>query len=332
MTDHVLTYLCQTMAEVESLHLERLRLMRDEGFVVHVCACEDDAMDALAREGFVLRPLPKFLGLEHNLAAWLVCWGHLVENPPTVLHGFGVWSWTAALAGRQLPIQVTCISPNFRTLSFPRWLPSRIVGRLPIGPQDAIAWLGRGVDRCLVDSEAQLADLGAGISPEKLELVVGAPGVQPCESTYSTDAVLTVFANAGFENLRRAVERRVPRLSIRDTTEASLQRDLDGTSLFFDAGGPGSRVRLMQAAARGIPCVTLEGENEDVVVQGRTGLIATDLDDAVVCMLALLENPKLRQEMSVNAHSRAASRFMGAQVDDQIVRIYQRALRTRMGL
>lgn len=330
MSNHVMTVLCPSMGEVASTHLERLRTLRDEGFIVHICASDDKTSSSLAAEGFVLRRLPAPLGIKVNVASWVLCWAHLVENPPTVLHGFGYWSWTAALAAQRLDIPVTCVSPGFTRLEWPSRLPKRFQDAIPRKPADAYRWMGAQVDRYLVDSEAELTRASEVVSPSILELIVGSPGVVlPNDLTFD-DRLVVVIRGKDSRSVGKRILNRLPRMVTRGERERPLEDDLNGATLYVETDDTAAaRLRLMVAAAHGIPAVC-RGIT-DIVLPGRTGLIAADLAGLSACATDLLEHPKLRTEMSVSAHRRAQTRFSRANVDDQLIRIYERTLRRRMG-
>ncbi len=356
MPSHVLTYLCKTMQEVKSLHLNRLRTLRDEGFVVHICAGRDDAFEALEGEGFVLCPLPIVAGIHHNLAAWLICWAHLVENPPTLVHGFDGWAWTAALAGERLEIGATCVTirHHHTVPSIPRFLGKRFELPATLDPSLAYRWLGERVQKYLVHSEHDLQMLHGVVPGEKLELILGGDGILlPTEFTKDTHVIVAVDAsNASKADLKtlhaihRQVRRRVPHATWRvlgkKTSGISDAEFVDsheslfaGASVFVDFEiTRDTSMNLMTAAGYGLPCVGMnKPTSEQIVAQGRTGLLTqADSRSLAAGLIELLDHPKLCAEMSAHAAGRAQSRFARHGVDDQIIRVYERTLRTRMGL
>lgn len=356
MPSHVLTYLCKTMQEVKSLHLKRLRTLRDEGFVVHICAGRDDAFEALEAEGFLVCPLPVVAGVHHNVAAWLICWAHLVENPPTLLHGFDGWAWTAALAGERLPISATCVTiRHHHTIpAIPGFLGKRF--RLPSTADPAIAyrWLGARVQKYLVHSEHDLHLLQDVVPSEKLELILGGDGILlPAEFTKDSKVIVAVDAsNASKADLKtlhaihRQVRRRVPHATwrvlgknvsaISDAEFVDSRESLfTGASIFVDFEKTrDASMNLMTAAGYGLPCIGVnKATSEQIVAQGRTGMLTQpDSRSLAAGVIDLLDHPKLCAEMSAHSAGRAQSRFARRGVDDQIIRVYERTLRTRMGL
>jgi len=355
MSSHVLTYLCKNMHEVRTLHLDRLRTLRDEGFEVHICAGRDDSFDALESEDFVVCPLPVIAGVHHNLGAWLICWAHLVENPPTLLHGFDTWAWTAALAGERLPVTATCVTirHHHKIQALPEFM-TRFGLPSALDPIKAYAWLGARVDKYLVQTEADLEALQSVIPGEKLELILGGDGVVlPGEVVSSTETVVAVDASkASKEDLKslrdiyRVVRRRAPQakwrvlssraIPIPDAEFAESHASLfSGASLFLDFESTrDTSMNLMTAASFGLPCVSvLKPSSGQIIAAGRTGLVTqTDVESIANGVIDLLDHPKLMSEMSAHALGRAQSRYSRHGVDDQIIRVYERTLRTRMGL
>ncbi len=356
MSSHVLTYLCKNMHEVRTLHLDRLRTLRDEGFEVQICAGRDDSFDALQSEGFVLCSLPVIAGLHHNLAAWLICWAHLVENPPTLLHGFDSWAWTAALASERLPISATCVTiRHHHTIpALPEFLSRRFELPSALDPIQAYSWLGARVDKYLVQSEADLDALQSVVPGEKLDLILGGDGVVlPSEVVSATETIVAVDASeaskADLKSLRdihRLVRRRVPQakwrvlnsraIPIPDAEFVESHESLfSGASLFLDfESARDTSMNLMSAAGFGLPCVSvLKPASVQVIATGRTGLVTeANVESIAGGLIDLLDHPKLLAEMSAHALGRAQSRFSRHGVDDQIIRVYERTLRTRMGL
>lgn len=335
MTDHILTYLCGSGREVVDLHRERLRTLRDEGFVVHVCAGADEAMDTLAGDGFVVRRLPA-LGGARNPAAAVLVWSHLIEHPPTLLHGFGPWAPLAALAAQQLHPTVTVVTLD-DIASQPWSVPGPLKALQPTG-LDLPAWIGRQVDIVFVKNEATQLTLSERIAPEKVHLVVGGDGVVLPEIVgrggrgivACTDG-LDTEARTRLARVRKSVRKRHPRVDWRNVEAHQLDEALRQADLLVDFGAAGG-APAMHAAAFAVPSVVLRSpDNLHVVENGRTGVVAHDDAGVTKSIVELLDHPKLRKEMGLAARTRAESRFLRRDVDDTIVSLYASTLRDRLG-
>lgn len=341
MTQHILTYLSGTAREVVDLHLERLRLLRDEGFEIHICAGDDPSIELLEREGFVVRPFPTSRRLMFHPGALVLVWAHLIENPPTLLHGFDRWGFVAALAARQLaPAATVATFRRLRTTTLD--LPDFIPVAKQVSAFDAYAWAGRLLDKVLVFNEGDLRSLENLVDGEKLELQVGGDGVilpeiHPSPSSGPIVCVtheLNSDERAFLSDVQKRVKKRQPRVEWKLVEPSALGASLVNASLLVDVTQGEASQALMQAAAHGLPAVSTRRPSADgVVVSGRTGVL-TDADPTAFAeaVIDLLEHPKLSRELGQAARNRAETRFSRTQVDDQLVRLYERLLRRRMGL
>lgn len=340
MTNHILTYLCGTAREVVDLHLDRLRMLHSEGFEIHVCAGDDPAVELLEKERFVVRPFPTSDHLVFHPGALVLVWAHLIENQPTLLHGFDRWGLVAALAARQLAPTATVATfrrLRINTLELPPFIPLD-----DPSTNDVYAWAGRHLDKVIVFNEADLRTLEPVIDGEKLELLVGGDGVvlpEP-QNTIRSSIIVCVTSNldrrdrAFLDDIQKRVKRRHPRVEWRLVDHAGLPSALTTACLLVDVRQGDASQALMQAAAHSVATISARRpSSEGVVVSGRTGILvegrATAFTDAIV---DLLEHPRLCRELGQAARNRAESRFARHQVDDQLVRLYERLLRRRMGL
>jgi len=91
-------------------------------------------------------------------------------------------------------------------------------------------------------------------------------------------------------------------------------------------------LNLMRAAASGCPAAAFEtAAASTVIMQGHTGAFTQRRSSEALIELveSLLGDPSRLRDLGVRARSRAVSRFSRAQIDDQIVRLYDRVLRRR---
>ena len=97
--------------------------------------------------------------------------------------------------------------------------------------------------------------------------------------------------------------------------EAVMQRLPEGDVFFFPSRSEGCSVALMEAAAQGLPMVATDvGTNRDIV--GKAGFVVQKGDvDAMVQALRQLEDPVLRQQMSVAAVENIRENFSEMQLD-----------------
>lgn len=86
-----LIYVASSSREVVERYRHRLQRLQEAGFEVHVLAGDDGGLPTLARDGFIVRPIPisRRYNLPGGLAAYFICQAYFLENPPTLVHAFG---------------------------------------------------------------------------------------------------------------------------------------------------------------------------------------------------------------------------------------------------
>lgn len=165
---------------------ELLARLYNEGFEVHVLAGDDGGLDALARRGALIRPLP---GVDPAspamiLASYLIMQPYFLEQPPMLVHAMdGLLPWAATFAARQAgAMAVVATLDDMRGLAHEPW------GGLPaawsrgVGPavERAFGWLLDELDRVYVPSQGDLELLQSHglVDPVRAEILLGGVGVE----------------------------------------------------------------------------------------------------------------------------------------------------------
>lgn len=186
---HPLVYVAPDADALFDACFARLQRLLSEGFDVCVAAPDSPGLDAFRASGFRTRPLPG--GGSWNVAGWigayLILQAEFIENPPTLVHSFGVpWAWIGSFAANRADVAAIVATvathdlerPNHRLGQLLARMPEALLDRTPDGTS-AYRTLGRWLDAYFVyheDDMRQLIDQGA-VPGEKLELILGGAGV-----------------------------------------------------------------------------------------------------------------------------------------------------------
>jgi glycosyltransferase involved in cell wall biosynthesis len=164
---------------------ELIARLYNEGFEVHVLAGDDGGLDALARRGALVRPLPGHdpASPAMILASYLIMQPYFLEQPPMLVHAMdGLLPWAAAFAARQAgALAVVATVDDLRGLSQEQWGPLPAAwtkGATPL-VEGAFGWLIGQLDRVYVPSQGDLELLQAHglVEPRKAEILLGGVGV-----------------------------------------------------------------------------------------------------------------------------------------------------------
>jgi glycosyltransferase involved in cell wall biosynthesis len=202
-----LVYVGRSSAQIERDFGDRLSRLIREGFEVHALCGDDGGMDALAARGVVCKPIPVLnprnpAGL---LGAYFIVQAYFIEQRPVLVHAFdGPVAWLGALAAAAADVLVIVVSVDEHRLDaglFQRLLkrlkanlsaklPTKLSPRLDdLKDLSAHRALAGMVDKYFVSNERDLQALQDRelVPPSKLELIVGANGVDMTRFDVSAD-------------------------------------------------------------------------------------------------------------------------------------------------
>lgn len=325
---HPLVYVVPNADTLLEQCRSRLERLRTEGFAVCVAAPHSAGLDEFAREGFETRPLPgkDRWNIPGRLGAYPILQAQFLEDRPTLVHGIGApWAWLAAYAAHRAAVPATLAT----------------VERHEFGPVHLGAYrrLASWVDRYLVHHEADLEALLSRdiVSSSKIELLLGGRGIDV--AAFKADQVepaprptgrVVIATRTGphLRPLQQSVARRHPSVGWIDSPLPMSAPLLAAADIFLSADETDvTGVDLMAAAAMGIPVISVPSPAaRSVVVDFETGRIAGSAVQLSTLVDEVVGDPKRRADMGIRARARAEQRFDRHQIDEQLLRIYDRLL------
>lgn len=184
-----LMIVARSSAQLATDRQELIARLYNEGFEVHVLAGDDGGLEALAKRGALIRPLPGEdpASPAMILASYLIMQPYLLEQPPMLLHAMdGLLPFVATFAARQAgALAVVATLEDLRPLAGEPWggLPSALVGPWLKGAaplaERAYGWLCAQLDRAYLPSQGDLELVQAHdlIDPRRAEILLGGAGV-----------------------------------------------------------------------------------------------------------------------------------------------------------
>jgi hypothetical protein len=184
-----LMIVARSSAQLATDRQELIARLYNEGFEVHVVAADDGGLDALARRGALICPLPGDdpAGPAMILASYLILQPYLLEHPPMLLHAMdGLLPFIATFAARQAgALAVVATLDDLRPLAGEPWggLPDALAGPWlkAAGPlaERAYGWLFGQLDRAYLPSQGDLELVQARnlVDPRRVEILLGGAGV-----------------------------------------------------------------------------------------------------------------------------------------------------------
>jgi glycosyltransferase involved in cell wall biosynthesis len=147
------------------------------------------------------------------------------------------------------------------------------------------------------------------------------------------------LAIVGDGECRPALERLTAQLGLRDTvTFVGYMQDVTGVAAASDiatlsSNTEGTPVALIEAAAAGRPAVaTAVGGVADIVLDGSTGLLVPEGDDAALAAALgkLVDDPALRSRMGAAAREHVLGRYSSSRLVRDVESLYDELLSARV--